>query len=92
MDYDYICDCARSNLRHDGLGVQCPGWNRFRRADGDYLGRYSRATLGTIADIYSLVPDFTISFPVIMMVSLVTKPPQENITEEFEKAAKSLVE
>ena len=53
-----------------------------------FIWKYAVRPLGGIFDIYELLPAFITSFVVIVIVSLATKKPSEEILKEFE-AAKS---
>ena len=50
------------------------------------IWKYAIRPLGGIFDIYELLPAFLISFVAIVIVSLLTKAPSQEIMDEFEKA------
>jgi sodium/proline symporter len=52
----------------------------FKRGD-------SWLSLGQITGLYSLIPGFCISILCIILVSLITPPPSQDILDEFEEAA-----
>ena len=51
-----------------------------------FVWKYAIRSLGGIFDIYELLPAFLISFVTIVIVSLLTKAPSQDIMDEFEKA------
>ena len=51
-----------------------------------FVWKYAIRPLGGIFDIYELLPAFLISFVAIVIVSLLTKAPSQEIMDEFEKA------
>lgn len=51
-----------------------------------FIWKYAVRPLGGILDIYELLPAFLISLLVIVVVSLMTKAPEEEINREFEAA------
>ena len=53
-----------------------------------FVWKYVIRSLGGIFDIYELLPAFLFSFVVIVIVSLLTKAPEQDIMDEFEKAKK----
>ena len=55
-----------------------------------FVWKYVIRSLGGIFDIYELLPAFLISFIVIVVVSLLTKAPSQEIIDEFEKSKKPL--
>ena len=50
----------------------------------DYLPLVSGSTIGSATGLYSLVPGFALSLIAIVVVSLCTKAPSEEIVKEFE--------
>ena len=48
------------------------------------------AFAGSVLDIYELLPAFILGLVVTIVVSLVTKAPDESITAEFEAVKKQL--
>ncbi|MCR5733607.1 MAG: sodium/proline symporter PutP [Lachnospiraceae bacterium] len=54
----------------------------------DYIPLMAGQTLGTVTGLYSLVPGFIVSFVLIIIVSLVTKAPSEEMLKEFDEVAK----
>lgn len=48
-----------------------------------FVWKYAIRPLGGVWDIYELLPSFIVAMVVIIVVSLVTKAPDEEITEEF---------
>ena len=55
----------------------------------DYIPLAAGATLGSATGLYSLVPGFFISLILIVVTSLATKAPSEDIIQEFEDVARS---
>ena len=55
-----------------------------------FVWKYAIRSLGGIFDIYELLPAFLFSFIVIVIVSLFTKAPSQDIIDEFEKAKKNI--
>ena len=53
----------------------------------DYIPLAGGQTLGTVTGLYSLAIGFLISIVLIVIVSLVTKAPDEEIIKEFEDVA-----
>ena len=51
-----------------------------------FIWKYAVRPLGGILDIYELLPAFLVSLAVIIIVSLATKAPDEEIVKEFELA------
>lgn len=56
-----------------------------------FIWKYAIAPLGGILAIYELLPAFIIACVVIVVVSLLTKAPEKEIQDTFEKAEKGLV-
>lgn len=54
----------------------------------DYV-KFSGATLGEATGLYSLVPGFVLGTLVIVVVSLLTKKPGKEVTDEFERVQKN---
>lgn len=54
-----------------------------------FVWKYLIAKIGGIFDIYELLPAFIISSLVIVIVSLLTKEPSEDIQKEFEEVKKA---
>ena len=52
-----------------------------------FVWKYIVRPLGGIWDIYELLPAFIVASIAIVVVSLLTKAPEQEIIEEFEKAA-----
>ena len=52
----------------------------------DYLPVINGQTIGVATGLYSLVVGFAVSFVTIVVVSLLTPPPSEEILKEFEDA------
>ena len=48
------------------------------------------AFAGTVLDIYELLPAFVLALVVVVAVSLLTKAPEKEITEQFDEVRKSL--
>ena len=57
-----------------------------------YANIINGVTLGAHTGLYSLVPGFALSFVTIVVVSLLTKAPSDEILKEFEIAGKPLAE
>ena len=55
-----------------------------------FIWKYAVRPLGGIFNIYELLPAFLVSLIVIVVVSLCTKAPGQEIVDEFEKARKPL--
>lgn len=55
-----------------------------------FVWKYAIRSLGGIFDIYELLPAFLLSFVVIVIVSLFTKAPCQDIMDEFEKSKKPI--
>lgn len=55
-----------------------------------FVWKYAIRPLGGIFDIYELLPAFLISLAVIIIVSLCTKAPSQEIVDEFERVKKPL--
>jgi sodium/proline symporter len=53
-----------------------------------FIWKYAVRPLGGAFDIYELLPAFIISFVVIIVVSLLTPAPSQEIMDEFERAKK----
>jgi len=53
-----------------------------------FIWKYLVRPLGGILDIYELLPAFIVSLIFIIVVSLLTKAPDEEIIREFEAAGK----
>ena len=53
-----------------------------------FVWKYAVRPLGGIFNIYELLPAFLISLLVIVVVSLLTKAPSQEVADEFEKAKK----
>ena len=53
-----------------------------------FIWKYLVRPLGGILDIYELLPAFIVSLIFIIVVSLLTKAPDEEIVREFEAASK----
>ena len=53
----------------------------------DYIPLVGGQTLGTYTGLYSLAVGFLLSLVVIVIVSLLTKAPSKEITDEFDKVA-----
>ena len=51
----------------------------------DYIPLVGGQTLGTYTGLYSLAVGFLLSLVMIVIVSLVTKAPSKEITDEFDK-------
>lgn len=51
----------------------------------DYIPLVSGQTLSAGTGVYSLLPGFAISIVFIVVVSLLTKAPDESVLEEYEK-------
>ena len=51
----------------------------------DYIPLVGGETIGTVTGLYSLLPGFIISLVAIVLISLVTKAPSEEIVKEFEE-------
>ena len=51
----------------------------------DYIPLMGGSTIGSVTGLYSLLPGFIISLVAIVIVSLVTKAPSEEITQEFDE-------
>ncbi|MCL1895763.1 MAG: sodium/proline symporter PutP [Clostridiales bacterium] len=80
-------------------------WRRINRAGGaaaiiaggltviiwDYIP-FGGSTIAASTELYSLVPGFAISLVFGIVISLLTKPPSEEITEEFDRVQKPLAE
>lgn len=54
----------------------------------DYLPIVNGATIGSVTGLYSLVVGFTLSVIAIVVISLCTKAPSEEILQEFDDVAK----
>ena len=52
-----------------------------------FVWKYLVRPLGGAFDIYELLPAFLVSLIVIIVVSLLTKKPSEEVLAEFDKAA-----
>jgi len=52
----------------------------------------ARVTLGTGTGIFSIVPGFVLSLIAIIIGSLLTKKPSDEVLADFEKASKPLEE
>ena len=50
----------------------------------DYLPLINGDTIGTATGLYSLVPGFFLALIINVIVSLVTKAPSKEITDEFD--------
>ena len=57
-----------------------------------YIPLIGGATLDTHTGLFSLVPGFGLSLATIIIVSLVTKPPSDEILAEFETASKPMAD
>ena len=57
----------------------------------DYIP-FGGSTIGSVTGLYSLVPGFVLSLVFGIVISLVTKAPSEEITDEFDQAQKPLEE
>ena len=53
----------------------------------DYIPLVGGQTLGTYTGLYSLAVGFLLSLVMIVIVSLVTKAPSKEITDEFDRVA-----
>lgn len=51
----------------------------------DYIPFFAGATIGDVTGLYSLVPGFILSLDGIILVSLATKAPSDEIMKEFEE-------
>ena len=51
----------------------------------DYIPLMGGSTIGTVTGLYSLLPGFIISLVAIVIVSLCTKAPSDEIVKEFEE-------
>ena len=51
-----------------------------------FVWKYLIKPIGGVFGVYELLPAFIVSIAVIIIVSLLTKAPSEQIIEEFEKA------
>ena len=52
-----------------------------------FVWKYAVKPLGGVWDIYELLPAFICASIAILVVSLLTKAPEKEITDEFEKVA-----
>ena len=57
----------------------------------DYLPLIKGDTIGTVTKLYSLAPGFLISLILIVVVSLITKAPSEEMLKEFDDVANNRV-
>ena len=55
-----------------------------------FVWKYAVRPLGGVLDIYELLPAFILSCLVIVVVSLLTKAPSQEIVDEFEKSKVSV--
>lgn len=53
----------------------------------DYLGVFGGQTLGALTGLYSLIPGFVLGLIAIVVVSLLTKAPSQEILDEFDLVA-----
>ncbi|MBQ3546510.1 MAG: sodium/proline symporter PutP [Lachnospiraceae bacterium] len=57
----------------------------------DYIPLIKGDTIGTVTKLYSLAPGFAISLILIVIVSLITKAPSEEMLKEFDDVANNRV-
>ena len=53
-----------------------------------FIWKYAVRPMGGVWDLYELAPAFLVAIIVIVVVSLITKAPEQEITDEFDHVAK----